>query len=358
MYGFSSVFLGIAVGRIFYFLRDLFIMGSFNNQTYYGDWDKVFPPYDILLKCAYASILIGAAFGLMALEKSSLKSKYFLTTINVICIIFIITFSLEIARTIATLLLFFDIAMYFISLFIFYKNSSAEFQPIINFLLLGFIVILAGHIFDTTTLRYLNLVPSVIPPLLHILGVTIAMAPIFINPKILSRIHGYNFVFFSIFVISIFIIIISNFEIQFINPILVYIIIWGFVLFLIVFTIFLMNNKLRSKRRREIEMSKGKKQDFLKIFVKPSRLTEEEVSISKEKKICLVCKGKVSRYNIYICPNCDSFYCEKCAKTLEGLENGCWACETAFDETKPVLMTEKREEELTIENNGVHKEYK
>ncbi len=45
------------------------------------------------------------------------------------------------------------------------------------------------------------------------------------------------------------------------------------------------------------------------IFTKPEVVTEEEVSISKEKKICLVCKGKVSRYKVYICPDGPYFSC-------------------------------------------------
>lgn len=88
-------------------------------------------------------------------------------------------------------------------------------------------------------------------------------------------------------------------------------------------------------------------------------MTEEEVSISKERKVCLVCKGGVSRYDIYICPECDSLYHQKCAKTLEGLENACWACETAFNESKPVRLTKEEEEkgiELEAEPNKIKKE--
>ena len=81
------------------------------------------------------------------------------------------------------------------------------------------------------------------------------------------------------------------------------------------------------------------------MFAKPQKVTEEEVSISKEKKICLVCKGKLARYNIFLCPECNTFYCSKCAHALSDLENACWVCEVPFDESKPVRLPEKKEEE-------------
>ena len=75
--------------------------------------------------------------------------------------------------------------------------------------------------------------------------------------------------------------------------------------------------------------------DILAMFVKPQKLTEEEVSISKEKKICVVCKGKILGMN-FICRGCEIFYCEKCYNALVNLENACWACDMALDESNPV----------------------
>jgi predicted amidophosphoribosyltransferase len=76
------------------------------------------------------------------------------------------------------------------------------------------------------------------------------------------------------------------------------------------------------------------KLDLFSAFTKPQKLTEEEVSISIEKKICLVCKGELSRKN-YICPECKTFYCIKCSDALLNMENACWVCNTPFNESKP-----------------------
>ena len=105
-------------------------------------------------------------------------------------------------------------------------------------------------------------------------------------------------------------------------------------------------DKIILAEKAEVKESEISLVDTLSLS-RPSEITEKEVSISKEKKICLVCKGKVARYN-YICPECDTFYCVNCANTLEDLENACWVCETPFDETKPVKPY-KREEEIGIE---------
>ena len=66
----------------------------------------------------------------------------------------------------------------------------------------------------------------------------------------------------------------------------------------------------------------------------------------KEKKVCLVCKGKIGRFNNYICPECDVLYCENCARTLSELENMCWVCETPFDNSKPSKPFKKEKEEV------------
>ena len=101
--------------------------------------------------------------------------------------------------------------------------------------------------------------------------------------------------------------------------------------------------KLISERDNgDVRKSKKEQQDFLAMFVKPQKLTEEEVTFHKEKKICLVCKGKLSRL-LYMCPECDALYCIKCSDALSDLENACWVCETAFDESKPVGFLERIE---------------
>ncbi len=77
---------------------------------------------------------------------------------------------------------------------------------------------------------------------------------------------------------------------------------------------------------------------------------EEKVAISKETKICLVCRGEVLRFT-YIC-ECGAIYCENCAKALINLENICWVCEIPIDSLKPVKPYKKEVEGININNKG------
>ena len=88
-------------------------------------------------------------------------------------------------------------------------------------------------------------------------------------------------------------------------------------------------------------------ESIFRLTKKPEQLTEEEVSVAIEKRICLVCKGKLER-KMYICPDCGTFYCEKCSNALSDLENMCWVCNTLFDESKPSKLFEKKEKEDDI----------
>jgi len=64
----------------------------------------------------------------------------------------------------------------------------------------------------------------------------------------------------------------------------------------------------------------------------------------------LVCKGKTLR-TIYLCPECDALYCNKCSTALSNLENACWACNTPFDPSKPVKPYKGVEEALKIKGS-------
>jgi len=83
---------------------------------------------------------------------------------------------------------------------------------------------------------------------------------------------------------------------------------------------------------------------------------EEKVTVHKEKKSCLVCKGEVERFNIYICPECNSIYCNNCAQTLTNLENACWVCNAPIDALKPIIPIKEEEQEFSIKTSGKPKE--
>ena len=96
-------------------------------------------------------------------------------------------------------------------------------------------------------------------------------------------------------------------------------------------------------------LNKHMKEILQKSTIITAQITEEKVSIHRERKVCLICKGEVLGY-IYVC-NCDAIYCESCSRALTDLENVCWACDMPIDYSKPVkppVVEEKVEIEEKI----------
>ncbi|MFX1590817.1 MAG: tetratricopeptide repeat protein [Promethearchaeota archaeon] len=79
-----------------------------------------------------------------------------------------------------------------------------------------------------------------------------------------------------------------------------------------------------------------------KSIVITFQFTEEKVAVSKEKKVCLVCRGDVLRFS-YIC-ECGAIYCQKCAQAITDLENVCWLCDKRIDYSKPIKEYEEIKE--------------
>jgi hypothetical protein len=96
-------------------------------------------------------------------------------------------------------------------------------------------------------------------------------------------------------------------------------------------------------------------QDFLKVVANRRRISEEEVTVFREKKICLVCKGKILGFT-FIC-ECDALYCEKCARALSQLDNFCWACERPIDKSLPVKEQKKEVERDEIVTSEKEQKY-
>jgi parallel beta-helix repeat protein len=54
--------------------------------------------------------------------------------------------------------------------------------------------------------------------------------------------------------------------------------------------------------------------------------TEAELGIEKQQFTCIVHKGPIEGDN-YLCPNCNTFYCVKCALVLKEKGEKCWSCD-------------------------------
>jgi hypothetical protein len=79
--------------------------------------------------------------------------------------------------------------------------------------------------------------------------------------------------------------------------------------------------KLRKKSKSEISYKHVLSAEELEDL----RKTEAEVGVEKEKYMCVVHRGDIVGA-VYICPDCETFYCLKCATTLKERSEKCWAC--------------------------------
>lgn len=350
MFGFAGLFIGIAISQIFFYFSHFLIIGFYSDHVYYGDLSNVIPPYDILTKGGYVSGTFGITIFFLAFERIQNRTKYILTIYTIIVIVIVIIFPFSIARLLNYIFVSGSLIILFLILLWLSRKSTKETQIVSIFLMAGFCMMEFGFALDSVGIKSLNIIHPTLPIIISMIGVLICISPTLINPKYFLR----STIIWSIFIIfNAILLLICLFFVVF-YPMFITILLIGIAgIFIIVISIIYSVNQIIHIRTptliysREIK-EKEEVRDLLKVFSKPQRVTEEEVSISKEKQVCLVCKGKISGLN-FICPECGTFYCTKCSKALSNLENICWACNSPIDPSKPMKLYEKDEEEVIAE---------
>jgi hypothetical protein len=120
---------------------------------------------------------------------------------------------------------------------------------------------------------------------------------------------------------------------------------------LLILALYFMSKGYRPEEYKMDETAKSLPGTF--VLSRPPKLTEEEVKFYREQTICLVCKGKLGGYGVFLCYDCKALYCENCAKAIEDLENACWACNSPIAKSKPVKLPDKGVKEVTVEESSV-----
>ncbi len=70
---------------------------------------------------------------------------------------------------------------------------------------------------------------------------------------------------------------------------------------------------------------------------KSKDISEEEILAFREQTICLICEREIQGFiKIFICPQCEALYCERCTQKMIEMSNMCWICDEQIDESKPV----------------------
>ncbi len=238
-------------------------------------------------------------------------------------------------------------AMVAIVFFWLMRNPREELQGFIVAMTIGLLLYFFGIGLDANVYYALNLYPTWFPALFLISGALITLLPTIVNPERFTH-PLFLWVVFSIFLTLVILMLfyLLTFWSQFLLVVNISILFTLFANFIFLgFGINRIVRKLKPpKILKESTGQKEKVKDLITSFIRPQRITEEEVSISNEKKICLVCKSSLSK-QIYICSECGAFYCIKCSEALSKSENLCWVCNTPFDESLPSKPFKKDEED-------------
>ena len=352
MYGIACLFIGFAVSFFFEYLRVFAIPGYIRNFTYYGDYDKVGSTYKILSQLVYVSGAVAFTFFVIVFEASVKRTKFILTICSIIIVVIIIVLPYEQARLFHHIIFSpFRIILLVIIFYLLAKWSQLEFKAVASFILLGIGVITLGSAINSQDITSLNVFPLFIYSPVIILGAFLAILPLIIDPKYFTQaltLWKLNGAIGIALIFGFYIFYVYYYGFFFYQSL--FFLLLGLVVLYIFYRLvsIIKNEQLIESGEISKEKAKEKKLDILGTFTKPQKITEEEVSISKERKICLVCKGKVSGIN-FLCRECESFYCEKCYNALTGMENLCWACEAVLDESKPFKRLEKEEKEIRVD---------
>lgn len=327
MYGFACVFvITFSFAQIIFRIIDILTVYDLASLVY----------LELFSRVAYFSQGLGVMLLLLSLETIVRRTKYLISIVMAIFLVIIVTFPFSLVSILAnSFFLGLYMVFFFLMMLFATKFSSQEFRPISSFLLFVSVLILTSM-----------LIGSLIGPILFILGNLIALIPLKINPRLFARSKYY----WNGFVISSIIFSCGYAFLLFYLNNFYHLIAYLFISIFLIYSYFYVRKITKSEQTFQ---RKKDLPDVLGAFVKPERITEEEVTISKEKKMCLVCKGKLTRA-MYICPDCNTFYCEKCSKLLVNIENACWVCETPFDASKTVRLMKKKEEDVSkiIQKNG------
>jgi len=353
LYGFGGFLFCVVVFLIFRLTAEYFIPGELEFNFFYGDYGNIDVTYEILMKLSWISYLAGFMWHFLTVEFALKRTKYIPTIISIASIVVYIVIPLDLINTYMIFLLILSIHgfIWFAIMILFINQSRSEFKIVASYIITAATFETIGLYFGMQQLKELNLLPIWLSPLFFCLGGIFFIIPMQVNPRFLSKSKSYwlaaNFSTIGMYIFMLIFVI-------FVGLPIIYV---GMVIFMFIFLVYIQYIYFRSMKS---QLSPGKISEIsnedlnvLRTFVRPEKITEEEVIFHKEKKICLVCKTQVSRV-MYSCPECSALYCIKCSDALSNLENACWVCNTSFNDTKPSRPYEKEKEEELVDKESVH----
>lgn len=327
----------LAIVKLFQFLADTEIYGYYSGHDYYGDFYIHSTLYEIYGKMAIIFPQIGFSLFFLSFEMSVKRTKYVLSMIalinTIITIIISLTCPIQANYDFEKFSTTFNVFTFYFILIWLTRNASTELKSVSAAMVMGYFLLIIGFSsLDGIPVKEATSSTLHLGPLLVIFGSFVFISPLLLDVSDISQIKKIWMIISIMttiigFMTIIFYLVFGIFELLAYS--ILYLVFW-------VIGIIIVFKGFDSER-----LSEGAKQmNMMELFSRPKRLTEEEVSISKEKKTCIVCKGAILGIN-FLCTNCGAFYCKKCYTALADLENACWACDTILDDSKPQKLQKK-----------------
>ncbi len=348
--GFGGFLLCNSLAWLFWSLEELYIPGHYVGHVYYGDYSTIAsnPNYLFFNKMGLFFCNLGLGLFIFSYEYVRKRTKYVLTITNSSIFGISLILPYELGTLIMSMIMLpFNFFVAVVIFFIYQRWSQVNLKAVSSLFVLTSALYFLGIVLYHPLIKELNIFPLFLAQLVLIVSLLIALLPTLSNPERFSKTHFY-YVMINLIVISI-----AWFIFLYLFVIGITVMLFFISLIYVIGThllLFFTNRVLKPQ-----QSSEGKEgvPNILSVFTRPQKLTEEEISISKEKRICLVCKSEISREN-YNCPECKTFYCSKCAKALSSMENACWVCVAPFDPTKEVKPQPDKVEIQAIEGS-IHK---
>lgn len=350
-YAYCGMLFGQAGAIFFLFFAQMNDVGYYVGHLFYIE-DNHAPMtlmIEIFVRLSNASITLGFTIFLFYYEILLDYKKHLLTIINIIglgSIIFIPDYEIvQISNSINFIIMILITPLLLVA----HTNTSdLSFKPISIILLTSFVLFFLGHLCGRPSMKELEILPLELALIISIISSIYVMLPLFLSSDIFNQ-NLYIWVIFCI--ISLIALLATD----------LYAVFSGYSLFdasfyFSAFFLYSLGLILIMKNIKSGKISKSRRgiNNILESVFKPKMITEEEVSVAKEKGICIICKNEIFR-ETYVCPECKSYYCLKCSETLAGMENACWVCDTPFDESKPQKIFEKVDDLAKIEADSLKK---
>lgn len=347
MLGFGLFYILFAIRNIFIFMSDFYYLGTFRYGAFFGQIDQYYPLHEIYLSLAHTFVSLSFISLLFGLESYYKKSRFIFTMIESSVIIIIIIAPFELEQILISPYTPYVAIVCIIIIYDMVKKSSSELKAIGFFFFNSFACIMLGIIITYPDFKTMNVMPLFSGSLFFLLACVFIFLPLALNVEKLTK--TMNYYLFSIIIggtvsfLAVIINIFSNFNL--ISKL--------FTVFTVFFIIFFY---VKTYPLIKAQITYSGNEDILKVFIKTSRVTEEEVTVSKEKRTCLICKNKLQG-RIFICGSCGAYYCNKCSKALENAENICWVCETPLDGSRPqrAIQEDKSDADIEKEISSIHK---